>query len=83
MAASRVLVVLIELVVHQDNALAGDIHGDVAAVALDHVQVVLDLVESEFGRLGLGLREGNPAARQEQGGGAKACEQGTAHDRTI
>src|ERR1017187_10238328 len=71
------VVVLLEFIVHQDNALAGDIHGDVAAIALDHVQIVLDLAEGKRLRLGLGVSD--PAAREEQGGGAKACEQGAAH----
>ncbi len=54
------LMVLIELVVDQDDALIGDVDRDVASVALDLVQIVLHFVESEFrGRLVLGV--GDPA----------------------
>ena len=38
------VVVLLELVVDQDDALGGHQHGHVAAVALDFIQVVVDLV---------------------------------------
>ena len=57
-------VVLLELVVHQDDAFAGDIDRDVAAVAFDLVQIVLDLVERQRrGLLALILRVSDPAAR--------------------
>ena len=61
---SDALVVLLELVVHQDYAFAGDVHRDVAAIALDLVQIVLHFGERQWRRLpALVLRVSEPAAQ--------------------
>jgi hypothetical protein len=80
---SDALVVLFKLVVDQDDAFARDVYGDVAAVALDLVEIVFDLVDGEFGRLALGLSVSDPATKQEQDAKRSACEESSAHARTI
>ena len=49
-----VVVVNLELVVHQDHALVGDQRGDVAGhkLVVDHVQIVRDGDQVQLGRLG-------------------------------
>ena len=75
--------VLLELVVDQDHAFAGDVHGDVAAVAFDLVEIVFDLVESQLRRRALVLRVSDPATKQKQDASGSACEKCSAHARTL
>ncbi len=77
------LVVLFELVIDQDDAFARDIHGNVATVAFDLVEIVFDLVQSQLGRLALVLGVSDPATKQEQDAKRSACEKGSAHARTL
>ena len=71
-----VLVVLLELVVHQNDAFASDVDGDIAAVAFDFVKVVLDFVEGQRRRLfALVLGVSDPATRQQE------CARGNPRDR--
>ena len=59
------LVILIELVVDQNDAFVGDVDRDVAAVAFDLIQIVLDLVEGQLrGRrvLGVACKRSRPAS---------------------
>ncbi len=75
-----VLVVLIEFVVNQDDAFVGHIHGDVAAVAFNLVQIVLHLIQSQLGRrLALRLGISDPAPDQEKSASGNTRDECPAH----
>jgi hypothetical protein len=79
-----ILVVLIELVVDEDHAFIGDVDRDVAAVALDLVQVVFDLVQSQLRRrFGLGLGVSDPAAGEEKSARGKSCDESPTHRTSL
>jgi len=72
------VVVALVHVVDQDDALVGDVHGDVAALALDHVEVVLDLLRGRrTRRRGLGVGEAD--AEDCRQGGEQAYLQRAVH----
>ena len=51
------VVVLVVLVVDEDHAFAGDQHADVAALAFDREQMVLDLDSGKLRHTGLSRRQ--------------------------
>jgi hypothetical protein len=77
------IVVLLKLVVDQDHAFSRNQHGDIAAVALDLIKVVVHLVDGQLRRLALILCISNPGEQQEQQRGAGACDQSSVHGRNY
>ena len=69
------VVIEIEFVVDQNEALVGDVDGDVAAIALDLVEVVLDFVDLQSRwLLGLILRIGHGRDQKHEDHGGNVHE---------
>ena len=74
------IVVLLELVVHQDDPFTRHVNRDIAAIAADNlVQIVLDLVDCQFRRRIRSLGVSDPGSQEEKHPSAKAYEFCPAH----
>jgi len=67
------LVIAVELVVDQDDAVARDIRRDITPVTLDLEEVVFHFIHCQLRGLVLSLRVGKPSQREEKEPCGSAC----------